>query len=179
MAKYSDIKGFTVQTVTSDPAASVAATGSWASGGSRPAGVQAGTGFGAGSTAGLAATGNLYPPNSITVDVQTYDGSSWTEVANVNTGRKYLAASGGSPQTAGIIFGGGLNPGPGTRYTNAELWNGSAWTETGDLNTARGALAGDGITTAALAFGGLTPSVTAATEEWNTSADLTKTISTS
>ena len=34
MAKYSDIKGFTVQTVTSDPAASVGATGSWASGGS-------------------------------------------------------------------------------------------------------------------------------------------------
>ena len=33
MAKYSDIKGFTVQTVTSDPAASQAATGSWAAGG--------------------------------------------------------------------------------------------------------------------------------------------------
>ena len=32
MAKYSDIKGFTVQTVSSDPATSVAAAGSWASG---------------------------------------------------------------------------------------------------------------------------------------------------
>ena len=33
MAKYSDIKGFTVQTVSTDPAASAAASGSWASGG--------------------------------------------------------------------------------------------------------------------------------------------------
>ena len=33
MAKYSDIKGFTVQTVSSDPAASLQAGGSWASGG--------------------------------------------------------------------------------------------------------------------------------------------------
>ena len=33
MAKYSDIKGFTVQTLSSDPAASQAAGGSWASGG--------------------------------------------------------------------------------------------------------------------------------------------------
>ena len=34
MANYSDIKGFTVQTLSSDTAASVADTGSWASGGS-------------------------------------------------------------------------------------------------------------------------------------------------
>ena len=34
MAKYSDIKGFTVQTLSSDTAASAADTGSWSSGGS-------------------------------------------------------------------------------------------------------------------------------------------------
>ena len=34
MAKYSDIKGFTVQTVSTDPANSLIDTGSWASGGS-------------------------------------------------------------------------------------------------------------------------------------------------
>ena len=33
MAKYSDIKGFTVQTLSSDTAASAIAAGSWASGG--------------------------------------------------------------------------------------------------------------------------------------------------
>ena len=37
MAKYSDIKGFTVQTVSSDPVASQATGGAWASGGSLPA----------------------------------------------------------------------------------------------------------------------------------------------
>ena len=33
MAKYSDIKGFTVQTLSTDTIASAAAGGSWASGG--------------------------------------------------------------------------------------------------------------------------------------------------
>jgi len=188
MANYKELEGFGVQTLATDPDSpgwigsifynSTSGTfktvkpgglpaGTWASGGNRPTGVQGGTGFGSGSTSGLAATGNLFPTGGVTVDVQTYDGSSWTEVGNVNTARKYLAASGGSPQTAGIVFGGGLNPGPGTRYTNAELWNGSAWTETGDLNTARDNIRGAGAaSTAALAFGGY-PSPTGQTESWN------------
>jgi hypothetical protein len=190
MATYKGIQGFSVQTLASDPTEpssvgqifynSTSGTfktvkpgglpaGTWASGGDRPAGVQGGTGFGSGSTSGLAATGNLYPSTVVTADVQTYDGSSWTEVGNVNTARKYLAASGGAPQTAGIIFAGGLNPGPGTRYTNAEVWNGSSWTETGDLNTARDNIRGAGASsTAALAFGGVPQ--TTYTENWNGSA---------
>ena len=190
MATYKGIQGFGVETLASDPTEpgsvgqifynSTSGTfktvkpgglpaGTWASGGDRPAGVQGGTGFGSGSTSGLAATGNLYPSTVVTADVQTYDGSSWTEVGNVNTARKYLAASGGAPQTAGIIFAGGLNPGPGTRYTNAEVWNGSSWTETGDLNTARDNIRGAGASsTAALAFGGVPQ--TTYTENWNGSA---------
>jgi hypothetical protein len=190
MTTYKGIQGFGVETLASDPTEpgsvgqifynSTSGTfktvkpgglpaGTWASGGDRPAGVQGGTGFGSGSTSGLAATGNLYPTGGVTADVQTYDGSSWTEVGNVNTARKYLAASGGAPQTAGIIFAGGLNPGPGTRYTNAEVWNGSSWTETGDLNTARDNIRGAGASsTAALAFGGVPQ--TTYTENWNGSA---------
>ena len=190
MANYKELEGFSVQTLATDPDTpgwvgsifynSTSGTfktvkpgglpaGTWASGGDRPAGVQGGTGFGSGSTSGLAATGNLYPSTVVTADVQTYDGSSWTEVGNVNTARKYLAASGGAPQTAGIIFAGGLNPGPGTRYTNAEVWNGSSWTETGDLNTARDNIRGAGASsTAALAFGGVPQ--TTYTENWNGSA---------
>jgi hypothetical protein len=34
MAEYKGIKGFKVQTVSTDPAASIIATGTWASGGS-------------------------------------------------------------------------------------------------------------------------------------------------
>jgi hypothetical protein len=190
MTTYKGIQGFGVETLASDPTEpgsvgqifynSTSGTfktvkpgglpaGTWASGGDRPAGVQGGTGFGSGSTSGLAATGNLFPTGGVTADVQTYDGSSWTEVGNVNTARKYLAASGGAPQTAGIIFAGGLNPGPGTRYTNAEVWNGSSWTETGDLNTARDNIRGAGASsTAALAFGGVPQ--TTYTENWNGSA---------
>jgi hypothetical protein len=190
MTTYKGIQGFGVETLASDPTEpgsvgqifynSTSGTfktvkpgglpaGTWASGGDRPAGVQGGTGFGSGSTSGLAATGNLYPTGGVTADVQTYDGSSWTEVGNVNTARKYLAASGGAPQTAGIIFAGGLNPGPGTFYTNAEVWNGSSWTETVDLNTARDNIRGAGAaSTAALAFGGFPQ--TTYTENWNGSA---------
>lgn len=188
MTDYKKIQGFEVQTLSSDPTEpgwvgsifynSTSGTfktvkpggfpaGTWSSGGNRPTGVQGGTGFGSGSTSGLAATGNLYPTGGVTADVQTYDGSSWTEVGNVNTARKYLAASGGAPQTAGIVFAGGLNPGPGTRYTNAETWNGSAWTETGDLNTARDNIRGAGASsTAALAFAGF-PAPIGQTESWN------------
>ena len=49
MAKYSDIKGFTVQTVSSDPAASAIDAGSWASGGA----INTGRSYGAGAEAQL------------------------------------------------------------------------------------------------------------------------------
>ena len=42
-----------------------------------------------------------------------------------------------------------------------------SWATAGPLNTAREQLAGAGIQTASLAFGGLTPTVTAATESYN------------
>jgi hypothetical protein len=49
-----------------------------------------------------------------------------------------------------------------------EEYDGSTWTTSpGSLNTTRSYLAGAGIQTAALAFGGGTPSVTGATEEYN------------
>ena len=48
MAKYSDIKGFTVQTLSSDTVASQIAGGSWASGGS----LNTARGFSSGGGAG-------------------------------------------------------------------------------------------------------------------------------
>ena len=56
MAKYSDIKGFTVQTLSSDPAASQFAGGSWASGGAVPTGAYSVLGFGT-QTAAVAGGG--------------------------------------------------------------------------------------------------------------------------
>jgi hypothetical protein len=47
-----------------------------------------------------------------------------------------------------------------------EEYDGSTWTTVASLATARAGPAGAGTQTLALAFGGSTPSATAATEEW-------------
>ena len=46
MANYSDIKGFTVQTLSTDTVASQFAGGAWASGGAIPVNINSGVGFG-------------------------------------------------------------------------------------------------------------------------------------
>ena len=129
-------------------------TGAWASGTTSPAAKQGGVGFGGAASTALMVTGNLYPPSTITVDCQTYNGSAWTEIANVNTGRKYLGTAGPAAQTAGLIFAGGLVPGPGTVYSITESWNGTSWTEVADVNSGRKNTQGSGTQTAALIFGG-------------------------
>ena len=111
MAKYSDIKGFTVQTLSTDPAASVAASGSWASGGNLNAKRYGAFGFGI-QTSAILATGFLPPP---TTNVEQYDGSTWTEVNNVNTQRE-LGGAAGATAAEGIIFGGS----PGSNKTETE-----------------------------------------------------------
>ena len=183
MAEYKAIRGLTIRTIDGDASPLIAGdiwynssskkirgaklVGAWAAGATSPATKQGGTGFGASASSAIMATGNLSPPNSITTNVQTYDGSAWAETADVNTGRKYLASAGASPQTAGLIFAGGLVPGPGTRYTINEEWNGTSWTELADANTARNDTQGSGTSTAALLFGGNTPTTIDQTEKWN------------
>jgi hypothetical protein len=51
-------------------------------------------------------------------------------------------------------------------YTATEEYNGTSWTAPGTLNTARD-LVGAGTQTAAIGFGGGTPTVTGATELYN------------
>jgi hypothetical protein len=51
-----------------------------------------------------------------------------------------------------------------------EEYDGTSWTGGGNLGTARRRLAGVGIQTAGLAFGGGTPTATAATEEYDGSS---------
>jgi hypothetical protein len=70
MAEYKDIKGFKVQTVSTDPAASIIATGTWASGGNL----------------------NTARPGAQAV-VESWNGTSWTEVGDLNTARFGLAAA--------------------------------------------------------------------------------------
>ena len=261
MAKYSDIKGFTVQTLSTDTVASQFAGGAWASGGAIPVNINSGVGFGTqtasvigggydgssypsnvyeydgsswtsgGSltasvgqartghgvlTAGGAVAGYKESGNAVIANYEQYDGTSFTEQNDLNTARQTLAAAGST--TAALAVGGTTGVGPGstqtgltnvesyngsswtettenntgrkqatsfsggpaptmifiggasgsTLYANVETYNGSAWTETTDLNTARSALAGAGqAQTDGLVFGGSAPSATAVTEQWN------------
>ena len=68
-----------------------------------------------------------------------------------------------------LKFGGG-NP----RIGNTEDWNGASWTEVADLSTARAQMGKAGSFTAGLAFGGETPPVSTATEEWSSSSNTIK-----
>ena len=113
------------------------------------------------STAAIAATGSPTP-----AAVESWNGSSWTEIAEVNTGRSNVGAAGSTPQTSGIIFGGSVSP-----KGQTEIWNGSTWTEVSDLNTA-GILAGGSGSSSlnALAFGRNVPPRTVNTEIWNGSS---------
>jgi len=85
-------------------------------------------------------------------EAETWDGSSWTEVSEINTSR-YGPGGAATSNTAGLIFGGAVDP----AQTITEKWNGSSWTEVGDMNNAKRELAGGGTQTAAMAFGGRNP----------------------
>jgi hypothetical protein len=151
--------------------------GTWASGANMPLARDSHAGFGTKTAAG--AVGGRTTPGpapALTTSVNTfisYDGTSWTEGANINQQRWLGEASG--TLTSAILYTGG-NPGSNNTITNVETWNGSSWTETTDVNTARRSLGGAGISsTAALAYGGRdtsgspTPPV-ANTETWNGSS---------
>jgi hypothetical protein len=130
-------------------------------------------GFGT-ATAAIGA-GGVLPPNGVSDSVESWNGSAWTEVAEINTARNTGQFQFGT-STNGIIAGGSTT-GPGVpTLAVVESWNGSAWTETGDLNKAKNAGAASGTYTAGVIFGGFympaAPAYTilAETETWNGSA---------
>ena len=83
---------------------------------------------------------------------ESWNGSSWTEVSDLNANSAYAAGTGAS-NTDALIFA-GEDPSGSTART--ESWDGSSWTEVADLATARGnGVGGAGANnTSALAFGG-------------------------
>ena len=129
MAKYSDIKGFTVQTLASDTAASAISGATWSSGGDlNTARTFTGRTGGGTQTAAIVASGNV-PPN--TGATERYDGTSWTEVNDLNTARSSCGMGGN--YTSALVAAG---------YTSGnvdvvESWDGSSWTEIAEVNTAR------------------------------------------
>jgi hypothetical protein len=149
-------------------------SGAWASGGNMNT---ARTYFsGSGSlTAGLAIAGLINggtPMAARTVGfVESYDGSSWTEVGDANQARIHAGSSGTS--TSSLVTGGvSYEPGSATLLSVNESWNGSSWTEVGDLNTGRHELGMSGTSTAALGSAGYAPPglTKGEVESWNGSA---------
>jgi len=135
---------------------------SWTEVSDLPAGVYDNRGIGTSSSSGLSIGGD---PGQVST-VNEWNGSSWGSFTALNTGRSQLMTSNAGSVTAGLVWG-GETP---SLTANTELWNGSSWTEVNNLNTARGNAGFNGISTAALTFGGnpgSSPSQSAICEYWN------------
>jgi len=129
--------------------------GAWASGPAvanpRPSGVGQGT-----------ATAALIEGGGNTQNTESFDGTSWTEVNNLLTGR--TENSGAGTQTAALYFGGNYPPG-----ALNEEWDGTSWSEKADLTYGRYGQGGSGTVTAAICVGGERPGAgyRAETEIWD------------
>jgi hypothetical protein len=120
----------------------------------------AGSGMGAAgatSTAALA-FGRNPPTTGLT---ESWNGTSWTELNDLNSARRGLSGSG--IQAAALGFGGGP-----PYVASTETWNGTSWSQTDELNTARSSSGSAGSQAAALGFGGETSGGNvSATEEFD------------
>ena len=183
MATYKGIQGYSVKKLSSDPAASEAAGQLWynsatgafkigtAGAGAWAAGTNINTareylGASGITTAAIIAGGDA-PPGDDGL-TETYNGTTWTEVADLNDARYQLSAAGQAPSTAALVAG-GREP---TISNSVEKWDGTSWTEATNLTTARALSGLTGIQTAAIMFGGYTGSPAASTitdiaEVWN------------
>ena len=103
---------------------------------------------------------------------ETFNGTSWTEVADMNSARQNGTGLGAS-NTAALSFGGNV---PGIT-ANTELWNGTAWAEQNNLIVvSRSSSTMTGTSSSGLTAGGDRDgtNLTAATQEWNEPAKITQ-----
>ena len=139
MTEYKGIKGFKVQSLSSDPSEAsdnsgqiwynttsnalkyTGGIGAWSSGGALNTARYGIVGTGT-QTAAIAFGGYSAPPSTYYNKAETYNGSSWTEVTGMGT-TAWLRGRAGT-QTAALATGGGTPPD--SRSVNSESWNGSA-----------------------------------------------------
>ena len=108
--------------------------------------------------------GKILSPNwQLFAGVEQYDGTNWTEIADINAGRNNQAAFQKGTTTAAMIACGYTT----TFVDITETFDGSSWTEVGDCNTARSPAGGFGTSIAGVVVGGETPSITANVEQWD------------
>jgi len=150
MADYSTIKGFTIQSLATDPVASEVLGGTWASGGNlnTPRAKAGGLGI---QTAAMYAGG--IPAVGVS---ETYNGTAWTEGNNITGDRGDVGSAGTT--TAGLIFG-GSPPSPGGSALNEE-YDGTSWSEQNNLPAGIWQNGGCGTQTAACSISGYNGSPT-------------------
>jgi hypothetical protein len=190
MADYKNIKGFNIQYLDSDPPnpiqgqmwfnsttqtlkgaeAATIADATWASGGSLPTPMYAGTGCGTGTTSGMAMTG-ASDGVPLTSTAYQYNGTNWAEVAELNTAKTGSSSAKNSPITTTLNYAG---DGPGTYSATNESWNNTTWTEEADLNVAGNHATGFGVSSTSAGRAGGQSTVTppagphfTGTEIWN------------
>mgnify|MGYP003133478818 CR=1 FL=1 len=159
MATYSTIKGFTIQSLASDPALTPLGAGTWASGGNLNTART--TVAGAGLQTAALAFGGFEPAASN--KTESYDGTAWTAVNNMVGARGYLAGMG--TQTAALAAGGWYPPPSGVNLS--EEYNGTSWAEGNNLPATVGENRGCGTQTAGLSAGGYNGSAVNAVYEYD------------
>ena len=136
----------------------------WSSGTNLPNPWYQDAGSGSSNTAALHFGGRESGSGS-TAKTQTYDGSTFTEVNDMGTARRYLLGSG--TQTSTLAYGGYTT----TNVADVESWDGANWSTASNLNQARSEQKGTGKSaTAALAIAGNPSSPSFKTEQWNGSS---------
>ena len=186
MATYKEIKGTQIEAVATDPSnpvegqvwynttsnvlkgQSVTASGAWSSVNNLNTARYAGGGAGT-TSAGLYSSGVTTGGND-SPQVESWNGTNWTEVNDVNNDRNGLENQGVGTQSAAMIFGGYDDAG--NAVADTEQWNGTNWTEVNNVNQGSGYGGGAGTQTAAVYAGGYgapPPGDTrnALTETWN------------
>ena len=174
MATYKEIRGSQIEAVATDPSNPVegqvwynttsnvlkgqaaTAAGAWSSAPALNTGRQECGGNGT-TTSALAYAGSTYSPAlgdtvyQIT-NTELYNGSSWTEVNDLNLARNHLSSTGANATAALAIGGMSYPPGGSISPARVEQFNGTNWTEIADLPTTHGNGTAFGITSAAFAL---------------------------
>ena len=167
MANLKTFSGFPIQNLSSDPVPFAQAKtndpyqGTWASGAALNTSRIYPAGIGTTNSSALAVGG--FSGTAAIANNESYNGTSWTELNDLNSGRYGLNGRGTS--TSGIVYAGITT----ARVGNTETWNGTNWTEVNDLSTVRYRAGASGTQTAALCFGGENPGGAdiANNESWN------------
>ena len=109
----------------------------------------------------MVATG--YNGSTTVTNVETWNGSAWTEITDVNTARNYAFGLGTS-SADGLVIGGDPD------RAIVEQYDGSSWAETTDINTGRQHGSSSGTATLGIIFAGYDPDGKTETEFWNGSS---------